>query len=334
MNRALRRGTVLVLLCLLLFRWGCGSMFRMPGKSHDGPLPQATAAQQHLAGQLQRDVASLADGIGQRNIWHSARYHRAAELIAARFEDLGYGVSRQPFRAHDQLCLNVIADRCGSDRRDEIVILGAHYDSLHGTVGANDNASGVAAILAIAAAAKDLRPRRSLRLIAFANEEPPFFQTELMGSLVYARQCKLRNEHIVAMVALDGLGCYSDQQGSQRYPFPVRWFLPSTANFIAFVGNTRSAPLVQQCIGSFRDHAQFPSEGGAVPPIVTGAGWSDHWAFWQVGYQAVLVTDTLPFRFAQYHTSADTPARIDYHRMARVVEGLTAMLVDLVNHAG
>ena len=177
-------------------------------------------------------------------------------------------------------------------------------------------------------------PTRTLRLVFFVNEEPPHFQTEHMGSWVYAKQCRKRNENVVAMLSLETIGYYSDDKGTQKYPRPLSLFYPSRGNFIAFVGNVSSRRLVRQVVGSFRRHARFPSEGGAIPGFVPGVGWSDHWSFWQEGYEAVMVTDTAPFRYPHYHLPSDGPDKLDYERTALLVSGLERVVEDLVNPPG
>ena len=177
----------------------------------------------------------------------------------------GYKVNRQSYQARGEPCHNLEVEIPGKTRGGEIVVVGAHYDSVSGCVGANDNGSGVAAVLALARAWSGRESARTLRFVAFVNEEPPFFQTEQMGSLVYARHCRQRNDNIVAMLSLETIGCYSDEPGSQKYPFPLGMFYPSRGNFIGFVGNTANRRLVQQCIKTFRRLVAFPSEGAALP---------------------------------------------------------------------
>jgi Zn-dependent M28 family amino/carboxypeptidase len=210
-----------------------------------------------------------------------------------------------------------------------MLIVGAHYDSVPGCPGANDNASGVAGLLEIARLLAVHKPARTVRFVAFVNEEPPFFRSDDMGSRVYARRCAERGEQIVGALVLETIGCYTDAPRSQHYPFPFNLFYPSTGDFIAFVGNVSSRDLVRRCVGSFRSHAAFPSEGGGVPGWITGVGWSDHWSFWREGYPALMVTDTAPFRYPHYHTPEDTLDKIDFERMARVVEGLSHVVTDL-----
>ena len=164
------------------------------------------------------------------------------------------------------------------------------------------------------------------------NEEPPFFQTRQMGSLVYARACRERRENIAAMITPETIGYYSDQPGSQTFPIPLlKMMYPSTGNYITFVGDIGSAWLVRDCVRSFRSHTKFPSEGGAAPGSITGIGWSDHWSFWQAGYPGIMITDTAPFRYPYYHTPDDTPDKLDYDRLARVVAGLARVTSGLAD---
>jgi Zn-dependent M28 family amino/carboxypeptidase len=226
-------------------------------------------------------------------------------------------------------CDNVEAEVRGRERPADIVVVGAHYDSLAFTSGADDNASGVAALLALARAFAGAHPRTTLRFVAFANEEPPYFQTANMGSLVYAKRSRARGEHIVAMLSLETIGYYSDAPGSQRYPPPMGLAYPDRGDFIGFVGDRTSADLVRRVVATFRTTTHFPSEGAAPFSLIPGVGWSDQWSFWQVGYPGVMVTDTAPFRYPRYHTAQDTPDALDYDRMARVVAGLERVIADL-----
>jgi Zn-dependent M28 family amino/carboxypeptidase len=226
---------------------------------------------------------------------------------------------------------NLEADVAGGARAREVVVVGAHYDTAAGGPGAADNASGVAALLAIARSltASKLAPARTLRFVAFVNEEPPYFWNPEMGSLVYAKACKARGDDVVAMLSLETLGYFRDDAGSQKYPPIVSWFYPDRGDFIAFVGNLGSRSVVREAIATFRGAVRFPSEGAALPSFVTGVGWSDQWSFWQVGYPGVMVTDTAPFRNPHYHQMSDTPDTLDYDRLSRVTEGLVAVVKKL-----
>jgi hypothetical protein len=308
---------------------------RMPGRSHAGPLPPLTSEQAALAERLRATVEHLALSIGDRNAFRPEAYGRAEEFLGLHLSRLGH-VTRQPFAASGHQCANLWVDLPGSSHAQEIVLVGAHYDSVINCPAANDNASGVAAVLEIGRRLAPLyadpstRPARTLRLACFANEEPPHFWTEQMGSLVMARACKAKGENIVAMLTPETIGCYSDAPGSQRYPLPLQRWYPDRGDFIAFLGLSGSGPLVRRCVGLFRDHAAFPSIGAALPCAVPGIGASDHWSFAQMGYPALMITDTAPFRYAHYHTPQDTPDKIDFDKCARVVEGIAAVVADLV----
>ncbi len=240
-------------------------------------------------------------------------------------------MSFQDFVVEGKITKNIEVEILGKSRPNEIIILGAHYDSVIGCPGANDNATGVAAILEFSRLLKAQNLDRTVRFVAFPNEEPPFFETEHMGSLVYARRARNRGENIVAMLSIETIGYYSDTKGSQRYPFPFSFFYPNIGNFIGFIGNTSSRKLVHQVIASFRKNTHFPSEGVAAPGWMTGIGWSDQWSFWKEGYPGIMITDTAPFRYPYYHTQWDTPNKIDYDRMARVVAGLKQVVIELAS---
>jgi Zn-dependent M28 family amino/carboxypeptidase len=305
-------------------------MIDMPGKSWSGVLPPLTTEQVQLADHLRKHITVLSEEIGERNLWRDGTLDATADYIEETLQSMGYTVSSQAYTVQGTSVRNLEATLGGTSLAEEIVLIGAHYDTVSGSPGANDNASGVAALLEVARllAAKPLA--RSVRFVAFVNEEAPFFYTWEMGSHRYARRAHERGDNITAMLSLETLGYYSDAEGSQQYPNPVyAWLYPNTGNFIGFVGNLASRKLVRQCLGSFRRHSAFPSEGIAAPGRMMGIHWSDHWSFWQEGYAAVMVTDTALFRYPHYHASTDLPDKIDYERLARVVEGLAKVTVDL-----
>ncbi len=304
-------------------------MTRMPGRSYHGPFEPLSERETAIRDQVRRHIAMLAGTIGERNMFRMEALSAAAEYVKRTFEEMGFSVLEQGFTVQGKTVKNLEVELRGESLPEEIVLFGAHYDSVFGTPGANDNASGVAALLVLARLARERRHARTLRFVAFVNEEPPFFLSWQMGSRVYARRCAERRERIAAMLSLETIGYYSDAAGSQSYPVPFNFSYPNTGNFISLVGNLRSRDLVQRVMATFRKNCRFPSEGVAAPGFIPGIGWSDHWSFWQEGYPAIMVTDTALYRYAQYHSPQDTPAIIDYDRTARVVAGLDRVREEL-----
>ena len=305
-------------------------MIRMPGPSFRGSLPAAGAEVVQRARRLEEDVTALAARFPRRNLEDAEQLAAARDHLIGRMREVGLSPEVQPFRVGAVDVANLIAEIPGGDRRDEIVVIGAHYDSLPGTPGADDNASGVAGLLELARTFAR-GASRTVRFALFVNEESPFFGSEAMGSLVYAKACRARGDGVVAMVSLEMLGYYRDEPGTQRYPRPLSMLYPDRGDFIAFVSDLSSRSLVRRAIAAFRSRCSFPSEGAALPEFLPGVGWSDHWAFWSCGYRAIMVTDTALFRNPHYHGASDLPATLDFARMARVVGGLGAVLAELAS---
>jgi Zn-dependent M28 family amino/carboxypeptidase len=295
-------------------------MVAMPGRSWPGALPALGDDERRLAGRLRTHVQAI--GAREHNAWALAELEAAAAYIERELTSAGHAVRREEFQSFVAPVRNVLVEVTGTTRPAEIVLVGAHYDSVRGAPGANDNGSGVAAVLELARAAREWRPARTWRFVLFVNEEPPFYKTGQMGSRVHAARARARGERIVAMYSLETIGWYSDAPGSQKYPFPFSWFYPDRGDFLAFVGNLPSRGLLHATIAAFRTHAQFPSDGLAAPAFIPGVDWSDHGSFWEAGYPALMVTDTAPYRYPHYHTAQDTPDKVDYERLAHVVRGL------------
>jgi hypothetical protein len=328
MFRRLAFGSLRIALAVLAFfflLWWFG--MRMPGKNIATAAP-LSADEIVLRGELAADVQTLAGEIGERNMQRYPQLNAAADFIEDSFSRAGLRTRRDTYELDGRACHNIEAEIPGA--RPEIVVIGAHYDSVSGSPGANDNGSGVAAMLALARRFAGKTTGQTLRFVAFANEEPPYFQTEQMGSLVYARRCKVHGDQISAMISLETMGYFSDAPGSQTYPsLGIRPFYPSKGNFIGFVGNIRSRALLHRAILLFRQQAKLPSEGGALPSFLPGVGWSDQWAFWQCGYPALMITDTAPFRYPHYHEATDTPDKLDYDRFALLVSGVEKTIAEL-----
>lgn len=310
-----------------VFAWW--TMVRMPGSSFDDELPPLTPAQEATAETLRSDVSALS-ALGVKSVERPAALAAAASLIELRFTELGHDVTRVGSMVRGVDCDNLEVALPHSSASRDMLIIGAHYDSAHDSPGANDNGSGVAALLALAERFGPERPLPTpVRLVAFVNEEMPHFRDGTMGSQTYAQQLIASGAPVRAMLSLETMGYYDDEPGSQLYPFPLSMAYPDTGNFIAFVGDEASASLVRASVGHFREDTAFPSEGAALPADLPGIGWSDHRSFWEQGVAALMVTDTALFRYPDYHQPTDTPERIDYERLARVVDGLEDVVVGL-----
>ena len=299
-------------------------LVNMPGKNRSTPLPALTAPQVAIRDALRRDVEMLAGSIGGRSYEKPEGLRRALEYLRGRLEGLGYTAETQTYGAAGQTFTNLIASVAGTS--DEVIVVGAHYDTAGGLPGANDNASGCAAVLALAAQFAGARPRCSIRWVFFVNEEPPWFQGEHMGSRVYAARCHERKDKIAGMLSLETIGYYSTSPQSQTYPAGFHAGYPDRGDFLGFVSDVRSAPLLRKAVRTFRRSTPLPSQGAAAPAHIAGVGWSDHWSFWQFGYPAIMVTDTAPFRYPYYHTARDTPDKLDYDRTTFAVVGLAGVV--------
>jgi Zn-dependent M28 family amino/carboxypeptidase len=207
--------------------------------------------------------------------------------------------------------------------------LGAHYDSVRACPGANDNGSGVAALLEIARRFAALTPALTVRFVAFVNEEPPFFLTRRQGSAVYAKAARARGDDIRLMVSLETLGYYSDAPGSQRYPPLFRFFYPNRGNFLGLVSDLRSRGIMRRVAKAFRDNCDFPLEHTAALRWIPGIAWSDHLPFWRQGYPALMATDTAFYRYRYYHTAQDTPDKLTYAAFGRATEALATCFAAL-----
>ena len=282
-----------------------------------------------LEQRLRAHVETLAAEIGERNVWRAEALQAAAAYIRNAWSDLGYQVTAQGYDVEGVWCENLAIERAGCSSDSGIILAGAHYDTVAGSPGANDNASGVAGILELARLLRDIDCATTLRLVAFVNEEPPFFYFGRMGSGLYAQAARERGDDIELMLSLEMLGCYSDRPGSQRYPPILRWFYPDRGDFIGFVANLRSRAALRRLARAFAIHSDFPLQTLVSPSIVPGVAWSDQLSFWRQGYAAVMVTDTAFYRYPHYHQASDTPEKLDYARMARVVDGLAKALAEL-----
>ena len=278
---------------------------------------------------LRAHVATLADQIGERHVFRPPALAAAADYIAETWRAQGYRPERELVAAGGTTSANIVANLPGRTRSDTILLIGAHYDTVRGSPGADDNASGVAGLLELSRAFAALEPALTVRFVAFTNEEAPFFLSGQQGSAVHAKAARARGERIAVMVSLEMLGFYDDRPGSQHYPPLFRWFYPDRGNFLGFVGDLRSRRIMRRAACAFRAGSDFPLETCATFRWIPGVAWSDHGPFWRQGYRAFMVTDTAFHRNPWYHTGRDTPETLDYPPFAAVVDALTACFARL-----
>jgi len=310
------------------------AMIGMPGKSYsDGP-PVLTEAEQVLSDRLMTHLHRLCVEIGERNQTKYQNLERAASYIAETFSASGYEVEEQVYEIDGLPYRNIEACLKGRKSPGETIVIGAHYDTVPGCPGADDNGTGIAALLELARSMHGAEPNSTVRFVAFTNEEYPFFWSDKMGSFLYARRCKEKSEKIRGMIALETLGYYRDEKGSQTYPIPVLGLLPERGDFLFFVGRMSSRDFITRSLGSFRSSARIPSRGIAAFDCFEDISRSDNYCFDLNGYQSFMVTDTANFRNPNYHRASDLPATIDRERYTRAVAGLRDMLLDLSGARG
>lgn len=305
-------------------------MIRMPGESYHGPLPEATPELEQVQTELQADLNTLTVSIGPRHVFRYPALLAAQRFLETEIAEAGYKAYRQNYQVSEFHVANLEARLEGAQRPEEIVVIGAHYDSVWNSPGANDNGTGTVALLSLARHFANFQPDRTLRFVWFVNEEQPFYRTPDMGSQRYAQACRQRGDNVVAMLSLEMLGAYYDTPDSQHYPSVMSLFYPSQGNFVGFVGDVSSRGLVHRAVRAFRETSDFPSEGAAIPSSIEGVAFSDHSSFWENGYPALMVTDTAFFRYPYYHTPQDTVDKIDFERMAMVTVGLRGVVENLV----
>ena len=298
-------------------------------------LPAFTDTDHVLMLSLESHIKAIASK--PHNLGRPAELEAAARYIEGQLTSFSLTCVPQIFEVQGQPVRNIEvvfeANQPGEDAAT--LVVGAHYDSAEGTPGANDNGTGVAALLEIARALSNspLRPGRRLRLVFFVNEELPYGKTEDMGALRHARHLKAQRENVLGMIALETIGYFSNAHGSQRLPFPFNKIYPDTGHFIAFVGLPGSRRFLGRVVAEFRGVSTFPSAGAMVPGFVEGADLSDHWAYHHVGIPALMATDTAPFRNPFYHQPYDLPDTVNYGALAQITRGLEAMIRKLIEDA-
>jgi hypothetical protein len=321
---------VLAAVVLLFLGFAHWYMIKCEGSWEGAPLEVGMENElDEIAALLRADVSYLSETLGPRNPVHYQSLTRAAQWITERWRSQGYEVRTQTFPVEGKECANLEIEIPGRRMPSEIVIVSAQYDTWPGSPGANNNAGGVAVLLKLADMLKGRQTDRTLRLVAFVTQEPPYDNTESMGSLRYARRSRERGEDIRVMMSMDAIGIYKEAPGTQKLPFPFSLLYPDRGNFLAFIADLKTRPYLVEATRGFKKGSSFPIEAGAVPRWVKGAAWSDHGSFWRFGYPGIQITDTGAFRAASHTTSEDTIEKIDFGALARITVGMYASILEL-----
>lgn len=269
---------------------------------------------------LRRHVDELSVKIGERHIWQNDSLAKAAEYIDSVFRENNLSVEYQRLCCYGKTVSNLIANKRG--RNSDIIVFGAHYDTVPGSPGADDNASAVAVMLEVARLCNDIQTENTIAFAALVNEESPCYGTENMGSMVYAESLKRSNVRVKVMVCLESVG-YFPKDEIQQYPFPgMRLFYPRTADFLGVIGNLKSMRYVTVLARAIRKYADIKVRSLVAPEYVAGINRSDHFAFWHYGFKAVMITDTAFFRNKHYHRETDTIDTLNFDSMTEIVKGL------------
>jgi Zn-dependent M28 family amino/carboxypeptidase len=279
-----------------------------------------------LDARLQSHVLTLTETIGERHPGAPENLRRAEDYVAQSFSAAGYETQAHEFTAGGQTLRNLIAVRPGLE---PAIVVGAHFDSVPGSPGADDNASGTAVLLELAGRAKEWPAGRKLYFVAFTNEEAPSVKD--MGSYRYVRFLKENRIAVSKMICLEMVGYYDDKKGSQRYPAGLNVLYPSRGNFVALVSNVRSWPLLRALRGPLNEFKTLPVSAAVLPSFIGGIDRSDHVNFWNAGIPAVMISDTAFYRNPHYHLPSDTGRRLDYHRMAQLTRGLDVAIQALAS---
>ncbi len=282
-----------------------------------------------LVNSIQKHINKLAVEIGPRPVTNEQSIKKTENYITNCFENIGLEVKQQRYKYDNYDIANVIAGSQKNILSSKYYVIGAHYDSVPETYGADDNASGIAVLLELARYTIQEKISLPIRFVAFTAEEPPTFSTRHQGSKVFVKSIKEKDE-IIGAIILEMVGYTSNEQ---TYPMILKWMgYPSKGNFIGIVGNRKSKKFGQSIFQSFKKNAQLPVETLFVPfngRILPDTRLSDHSSFWDAGLPAVMITDTAFFRNPNYHSPQDTFDTLDYFFMAELVKSLLVTLKKL-----
>lgn len=327
------RGWTVLLMVLTTTATACRGPAKTPGpgKPPEPANTPAAAGTPAVAAtpeaRLEAVVRALAETEKPRHFKNPAVLDAVAADLGRRMTASGFTCREQVFEARGQTFRNVVCAG-GAAPEKGVWVVGAHYDVWGDLPGADDNASGVAGLVELA---HRLGPKLAalpfhVELVAYANEEPPFFRTPDMGSAHHAKELKKRGVPVRGMICLEMIGFYSEKDIQQAPVEQLRFLLPKHANFIAAIANPASAKLAEGFAAAMNAAGKLQAIPLAIPASVKGADFSDHLNYWSEGFMAVMITDTAFFRNPNYHQATDTPDTLDYAKMDAVVDGVEAFL--------
>lgn len=335
----------------MLFLASCTQLYQPTGS---GEIPHTASVER----QLRQDVSALAEDIGERNHYHQEAYERARAYIKSEFEKAGYTVDEQRFTipaqkrfagAAGKTATNLEVRKPGTDPNAPWLIIGAHYDTrvgmknwhCHGpaipgkagTPGANDNGSGIATVLTLARALKNIPTRNGIIFVAYANEEPPFFQSDWMGSRQHARKIvkELGKDRIAGMMTPETLGVYSPRSNKKRNSKLAGSLVGilDRCDYVAFMSTITGKRYAHSCAKQFASVSRFPVRAVTFGYLTRGIAWSDDWSYMKEGIPSFAITDTAYMRCDDYHETSDTADKLDYKQFGEVVHGLIRMVTAL-----
>jgi len=325
-ERRRRLARIVLILCLIIVTFGVVAWFWITQPLLSQPQPGQTVAVDPA--RLETDVRALSEQLLPRDQTHPGNLDRVAAYIHARLAETGGRVFEQPFTISGNTYRNVICS-LGPESNERIVV-GAHYDSYHEYAAADDNASGVAGLIELGRLLSRAQLPLQVDLVAYTLEEPPYFGTAHMGSVVHAQSLRENGISVKAMLSLEMIGYFSDAPDSQSFPVSLlRAFYPSQGNFIAVVGGLSQSGTARRVKRAMIGSSPLPVYSINAPRFLPGVDFSDHLSYWKAGYEAVMITDTAFFRNHNYHTANDTAEKLDYRRMAMVVAGVYGAVINL-----
>lgn len=263
-----------------------------------------------------------------RNYKNLDQLNTIAEYIHQNFNKYSDSTSFQEYKVGEETYKNVICS-FGTENKKRIII-GAHYDVCGDQQGADDNATGVTALLELARMLKGQKLNYRIDLVAYTLEEPPYFRTENMGSYIHAKYLKDNNIDVYGMASVEMIGYFKDEENSQDYPLGIlSWYYGNKGDYITLAKKFRGGEFVNNFSDHFVKGNQVKTETFSAPQFIKGTDYSDHLNYWKFGYSAMMITDTSFFRNKNYHQTTDTLETLDLKRMTKVIDGIFLSLIHL-----